>query len=100
MSCSTKVSDKGRNVTVDDSENTYKIDTVKLTPQHNEISLTGTIDFDQDKIVKVYSLVTGRINEVKVDLGTHVTKDQILADVNSPDVLNLTNDFQQDKLNL
>lgn len=87
-------------VSGDDTESSYKTDTVKLVPFHNEIKLTGTIDFDQDKIVKVYSLVTGRINEVKVDLGAHVDKDQVLADVNSPDVLNLTNDFQQDKLSL
>ena len=101
FSCTSKAPENNSaNISKDDYENSYKTDTVKLTPQHNEISLTGTIDFDQDKIVKVYSLVTGRINEVKVDLGAHVTKDQILADVNSPDVLNLTNDFQQDKLNL
>ncbi len=100
ISCSQKEENKNNVADSLSTENTFKTDTVHNIPLHNEINLTGTIDFDQDKIVKVYSLVTGRINEVKVDLGTHVSKDQILADVNSPDVLNLTNDYNQDRLNL
>lgn len=83
-----------------DDDKAYLTDTVRLKSINDELQLNGYIDFDQDKIVKVFSLVTGRVDNVKVDLGTLVKKGDVLAELNSPDLLNLKRDFSQDKSDL
>jgi cobalt-zinc-cadmium efflux system membrane fusion protein len=80
-----------------DKDKAYLIDTITFASMNEELQLNGYIDFDQDKIVKVFSLVTGRVNKVNVDLGTLVKKGDVLAELNSPDILNLKRDYEQDK---
>ena len=58
-------------------------DTAKLIPVTNEITLTGKITFNQDKVVKVFPLVGGHIEAVKADLGDYVKKGQTLAIIRS-----------------
>ena len=60
-----------------------KFDTAKLIPVTNEITLTGKITFNQDKVVKVFPLVGGHIEAVKADLGDYVQKGQTLAIIRS-----------------
>ncbi len=78
----------------------YKTDSVREINMNEVTRLNGNVDFDQNSIVKIYSLVSGRVSEVKADLGTHVEKGTELAVVESPDIVNYINDFQQDKLTL
>ncbi|PQA54405.1 efflux RND transporter periplasmic adaptor subunit [Siphonobacter curvatus] len=65
------------------------IDTARLKPITNELQLTGKVTFNQDKVVKVFSLVGGRIENVKADLGAHVQKGQTLAVISSGDLADL-----------
>jgi cobalt-zinc-cadmium efflux system membrane fusion protein len=78
----------------------YKTDTVRNISMNEETRLNGNVDFDQNSIVKIYSLVSGRVSAVSADLGTHVEKGTELALVESPDIVNYINDYNQDKLTL
>lgn len=53
------------------------------------ISLTGKITYNQDKVVKVFPLVGGHIEDVKVELGAYVQKGQILAIIRSGDMADI-----------
>ncbi|MFD1143486.1 efflux RND transporter periplasmic adaptor subunit [Larkinella insperata] len=68
---------------------TAKIDTARLLPVNNELNLTGKITFNQDKVVKVFPLVGGHIEEVKTDLGDFVKRGQTLAIIRSGDMADL-----------
>jgi len=63
--------------------NSIVVDTVKRCPLVNMVKLTGMVDFNQDRQVNIYSLVSGKIQDIKVQLGDFVKKGQILAVVNS-----------------
>ena len=66
--------------------NLIEFDTVSMQPINNEISLSGRISFDENKVVKVYPNSSGQLEEVKVSLGDYVNKGQALAILKSADV--------------
>ncbi len=78
----------------------YKTDTVKLSPIINELLINGQIAFDEDSVVRVYPIVSGNIEELKVTLGTYVKKGTVMATIKSGDVTNYLKDFETDKANL
>src|SRR3979409_2213263 len=55
------------------------IDEVKMETVKNVIALSGKIEANEDKWVKVYPVVGGIVEELKVQLGDHVTRGQVLA---------------------
>ncbi|MFD2522778.1 efflux RND transporter periplasmic adaptor subunit [Emticicia soli] len=55
----------------------------------NDLSLTGKIQFNEDKVVKVFPLVGGHIEDVKIELGDYVQKGQVLAVIRSGDLADL-----------
>jgi membrane fusion protein, heavy metal efflux system len=59
------------------------IDSVKYQIVKDEISLSGKIEANEDKWVKVYPVVGGIVEEMKVQLGDYVTRGQTLAIVKS-----------------
>jgi cobalt-zinc-cadmium efflux system membrane fusion protein len=59
------------------------IDTVKYQVVKDEISLSGKIEANEDKWIKVFPVVGGIVEEMKVQLGDHVTRGQTLAIVRS-----------------
>ncbi|MEO8768784.1 MAG: efflux RND transporter periplasmic adaptor subunit [Ferruginibacter sp.] len=62
------------------------IDTVKNETVKNVITLSGKIEADEDKWVKVFPVVGGVVTEMKVDLGDYVTKGQVLAVIHSSEI--------------
>jgi len=66
------------------------IDTVKYSYGQNELTLTGKVSFDEDKVSKVYPLASGNVLSVKVSLGDKVQKGQVLALLRSSEI----NDYQ------
>lgn len=66
-----------------------KTDTVKITPMREIINLTGKVTYNQDEVVKVFPLVGGHIETVKVELGDYVKKGQVLAIIRSGDLVDL-----------
>ena len=62
------------------------IDSVQLENVKNVIALSGKIEANEDKWVKVYPVVGGMVEEMKVQLGDHVTKGQVLAVIHSSEI--------------
>jgi cobalt-zinc-cadmium efflux system membrane fusion protein len=66
-----------------------KLDTVKYQDVKNEMTLNGKISFDQEKVIKIYPLTGGYVEEIFVELGDSVKKGQTLAIIASGDIVNL-----------
>ena len=77
-----------------------KIDTAKTTPIKDELSLSGEVSFDENKVVKVFPFTSGQVMEVKVSLGDKVTKGQTLAVLRSADVAGNYTDLSATKADL
>lgn len=65
---------------------TLTIDSVQNCPLVNVVKLTGMVDFNQDKQANIYSLVSGNIQDIKVQLGDYVRRGQVLAIVKSSEM--------------
>lgn len=68
-------------------------DTVSFRPVINEFNLIGKVTYDQDKVVKLYPLVSGNVTDVRVALGDYVEKGQVLAIVKSSEITGAENDI-------
>lgn len=62
------------------------LDSVSYCSQVDAITLTGTVDFNQDNQVNIFPLVSGNIQDVKVQLGDYVKAGQVLALVKSSEM--------------
>lgn len=60
-----------------------------LQPVRSELTLVGTVVADENRVIKVYPLVGGNVEEVKVELGDYVRKGQSLAVLRSGEVADL-----------
>lgn len=76
------------------------VDTVKIVPEKNELLLSGKITSNEDKVVKVYPLVGGNVEDLKVELGDYVEKGQILAVIRSSEVADFENQLISAESNL
>ena len=72
---------------------TLKIDTVKKIPLVNDITLTGSVDFDQDHQVNIFPLVSGNVQDIKVQLGDYVQAGQTLAIIKSSEMAGYGNNL-------
>ncbi len=79
---------------------TLTIDTVKTCLQVDAVSLTGMVNFNQDKQVNIFPLVSGNIQDVKVQLGDYVTAGQQLAVVKSSEMAGYSNNLAVAETNL
>ena len=68
------------------------IDTVKEASALSEITLSGKITPDEDKMVKIYPLVSGVAEKVKVQLGDMVSRGTTLAVLKSSEVAGYSKD--------
>lgn len=68
------------------------IDTVQQANAQSEITLTGKITPDEDKMVKIFPLVSGVVRDVHVQLGDIVQKGQLLANMKSMEVAGFAKD--------
>jgi len=62
------------------------IEEVKLQIVKNAIALSGKIEANEDKWIKVYPVVGGVVEEMKVQLGDYVTRGQTLAIIRSGEI--------------
>ncbi|HEY4785386.1 MAG TPA: efflux RND transporter periplasmic adaptor subunit [Bacteroidales bacterium] len=76
------------------------IDTASYQPVINEFHLIGKVTFDQDKVVKLYPMVSGNVLDVKVTLGDYVEQGQILAIIKSTEITGAENDIVTAQSNL
>lgn len=59
---------------------------VGTEPIRSELTLVGKIMADENRVIKVYPLVGGNVEQVNVELGDYVRKGQILATIRSGEV--------------
>jgi cobalt-zinc-cadmium efflux system membrane fusion protein len=69
------------------------LDTARLAPEEEELSLTGKISFDESKVGKVFPLVGGNVTKVTVALGDYVHKGQLLATIRSTEISDLQSQY-------
>ncbi len=62
------------------------IDSVTSCNITNELTLSGEVSFDENKVIKVFPRSSGQVTECKVSLGDKVVKGQVLAIIKSADV--------------
>ena len=79
---------------------TVKIDTVSNCQYENVLKLTGVVDFDQDRQVNIFSLVSGNIQDIKVQLGDYVNAGQVLGVVKSTEMATYGNSLVVAETNL
>ncbi|GAB3886542.1 efflux RND transporter periplasmic adaptor subunit [Spirosoma agri] len=77
-----------------------KLDSVVTQPVRNELTLVGKIVADENRVIKVFPLVGGNVEEVKVELGDYVRKGQTLASIRSSEVADLERQTIQAKSDL
>jgi len=77
-----------------------RFDTVKTKQVYNELKLIGKVTFDQDKVVRIYPLVSGIVTDVKVTLGSYVKKGQVLAVIRSSEMAGAENDYNSARATL
>ncbi|GAA4349411.1 efflux RND transporter periplasmic adaptor subunit [Hymenobacter saemangeumensis] len=68
-----------------------ELDSARLQPVQDELSFTGQIISNGDKTAKVFPLVGGVVEDLKVELGDHVQKGQLLAVVRSGEIADIQN---------
>ncbi len=88
-----KTEGKVKYVIPDSLLHTLVIDTVRKCPLVNALTLTGKVDFNQDKQVNIFSLVSGIVQDVKVQLGDYVKAGQVLAVVKSSEMAGYSNNL-------
>jgi len=79
---------------------TLSITTVETRQLENSITLVGMVDFNQDKQVNIFPLVSGNIQDVKVQLGDYVTEGEILGRVKSSEMAGYSNNLVIAETNL
>ncbi|HEY4155102.1 MAG TPA: efflux RND transporter periplasmic adaptor subunit, partial [Puia sp.] len=79
---------------------TIEIDTVSTAKVLNSLTLTGKVDFDEDRILKIYPVVSGQVSRISVMLGDYVKKGQVLAVLKSAEMAGFSNDLTLARSNL
>lgn len=102
-SCKTNTADsdqKQKFVISDSLLKTLQIDSVRMCPVVDALTLTGQVTFDEDKVARLYPLVSGNISGITVQLGDHVNKGQSLGTIRSGEMAGYSNDLVTAKTNL
>lgn len=95
-SCTRKETEEPRDDKFQISDKLLKelvVDTVKTGNATSEITLTGVVAPDEDKMAKIYPLVSGLTQDVHVQLGDRVSKGQTLATMKSMEVAGYAKDM-------
>lgn len=66
-----------------------RLDTVRMQPVRSELTLVGRIAADENQVIKVFPLVGGDVEAVRVELGDYVRKGQTLAAIRSGEVADI-----------
>ncbi len=81
------VEQKDQKICISDSmQKLIMLDTAKISNINDQLSLSGEVSFDENKIVKIYPFSSGQVLEVKVTVGDKVKQGQVLAVMKSADI--------------
>ncbi len=79
---------------------TIQIDSVIKCPLVNALTLTGKVSFNEDKVARIFPMVSGNITDVTAQLGDHVNAGQRLGIIRSGEMAGYGNDLITSKTNL
>jgi len=79
---------------------TLVIDTVKTSNITNAIKFNGIVDFNEDKVINVFPLVSGNVSGITVMPGDYVKAGQVLGVVKSSEVANYNNNVVNAEANV
>ena len=93
LSCSSKEAASNKSARApyeipDSILNTLVIDTVKMSNITNSIKFNGVVDFDPDKVVNIFPLISGNVQGVKAQLGDYVKAGELLGTIKSSEIAN------------
>jgi len=83
---STTVITKRTPLISDSLQSIISIDTVKIDNIENQLNLSGEVNFDENKVVKIFPNASGQVLSVNVSVGDRIKKGQLLAVIKSADV--------------
>ncbi len=69
-----------------------EVDTASVMQVENQISLTGKITANEDRMARIFPMVSGIVTNVKVNSGDYVQRGQTLAVIKSPEMAGFTAD--------
>src|SRR5258708_1626076 len=73
--------------------NFVKMDTVREMPAAEQFAAVGEVSFAEDNVVRVYPIVSGKVESVDVSLGDYVQRGKLLATLLSTDISQYQKDF-------
>src|SRR6185312_11540626 len=94
------VDDRQKFVISDSLLKTIRIDSIVKCPLVNTITLTGKVSFDEDKVARIFPMVSGVITNVTAQLGDHINAGQRLGVIRSGEMAGHSNDLVTSKTNL
>lgn len=94
------VDDRQKFVISDSLLKTIRIDSIVKCPLVNTITLTGKVSFDEDKVARIFPMVSGVITNVTAQLGDHINAGQRLGVIRSGEMAGYSNDLVTSKTNL
>jgi cobalt-zinc-cadmium efflux system membrane fusion protein len=102
QSCQKKAADtdSSRYILADSLAKTLAFDTIQSCQMTNTITLTGKVAFNDDNVAKIYPMVSGVIQDIKVMLGDYVQKGQVLGVIKSSEMAGISNDLVNAESNL
>lgn len=72
----------------------------QFVPYAEEINAVGEVSFDENNVVRIFPIVSGTVEDVKVSLGDYVKRGQQLATILSMDISGFQRDYNVAKENL
>ena len=79
---------------------TLKFDTIQDCQLTNTIILSGKVAYNDDHVAKIYPMVSGVIQNIKVMLGDYVQAGQVLGVIKSAEMAGISNDLVNAESNL
>lgn len=77
-----------------------KIDSVKMIPSAEQFVAVGEVSFAEDNVVRVFPIVSGKVENIQASLGDYVEKGQLLATLLSSDISSYQRDYNVAESNL
>ncbi len=91
---------KPKYVIADSLLKTLQIDSVMSCPLVNSLRLTGKVSFNEEKVNRIFPMLSGVITDVNVQLGDYVTKGEKLGIIRSGEMAGYGSDLVTSNTNL
>jgi len=91
---------KPKYIIADSLAKTLQIDSVMSCPLVNSLRLTGKVSFNEEKVNRIFPMLSGVITDVNVQLGDYVTKGEKLGIIRSGEMAGYGSDLVTSNTNL